>query len=138
MMRMLAAAIAGTATLSLAAPALAGASHATPTTVTFTTVSHLQRKLSTTTESFVGTDTTSTGKLRGLFEIHQTQAKRTIVNAAFSFSGGMLFANAVSTSSGTDKGKVTGGTGSFAGATGTIQLVPGTGPGNFTVTLVYS
>jgi len=43
------------------------------------------------------------------------------VNAAFDLKGGLLYATAATTNGGkTFKGKVTGGTGAFKGATGTI------------------
>jgi hypothetical protein len=60
------------------------------------------------------------------------------VNAAFDLKGGLLYATAATTNGGkTFTGKVTGGTGAFKGATGTIAAKTISGK-KTAITIIYS
>jgi hypothetical protein len=69
------------------------------------------------------TDVNSAGEVIGFDVVYAkiTGKNSATVNAAFDLKGGLLYATVTTTNGGkTFKGKVTGGTGAFKGATGTI------------------
>jgi ABC-type amino acid transport substrate-binding protein len=106
---------------AVAAPALASA-HSASHTLKFTTemtgaVGFTQR-----TGASRGTDLNSKGKTIGFDVAYVTlRGMSATLNLAFDISGGLLYATATTTNGGkTFTGPVTGGTGAFKGATGTI------------------
>ena len=68
------------------------------------------------------TDVNSAGKAIGFDIVYEKVTGKTsaTLDAAFLLKGGLLYATAATTNGTTFKGKVTGGTGAFKGATGTI------------------
>ena len=131
-------------------PALAGAAtfQDTATAKTTTHVKHLvlneTGSHNLTKTQFVGTDrarSTATGKVVGFdsFTGHvDPKANKLFVQAAFAFKGGLLLARAHTVlGEGRFKGQVTGGTGSFRGAEGTLSART-LKNGNMVVTLTYT
>jgi hypothetical protein len=108
---------------ALALPTLASA-HDSSCTLTFTVVT---LKTVTFTRSTFGSqekDVNSAGKTIGFDDGYVTFAgtNTVTINAAFDFKGGFLYGELASANGGlTFSGKVTGGTGAFQGATGTIR-----------------
>jgi hypothetical protein len=133
-----AAAILGT-TGALALPAVASA-HDASHTLTFTTVR--DKRVSFTSETFgdQGTMVSSAGKTIG-FDVAYgaiTGKDKGTLNLAFDISGGLLYGTVTTTNAGkTLAGKVTGGTGAFKGATGTITA-KATSSTKVAVTIIYS
>jgi hypothetical protein len=106
---------------ALAAPALASTqcpSH----TLQFTVVNTASMSPTESTRAGQGTDVNSEGKTIGFDVIYETLKARVFTaNAAFSTTGGLLYVTISSSDGGqTYSGKVTGGTGVFGGATGTV------------------
>ncbi len=116
-----AAAVLGT-TGALALPAVASANSATHT-LKFISV---QKKSVQFTKTAIGqqdTDVNAAGKTVGfdMLYIRFTSATSATVNITGDLSGGFLYGTGRESSSGFSNGKVTGGTGAFKGATGTIK-----------------
>ena len=129
--------LSGTGALVL--PAVASA-HSAATTLKFTAVT--AKSISFTKTSFGNqeTDVSSVGKTIGFDVVYINAASRTsaTANATFALKGGLLYATAITTNGGkTFKGKVTGGTGAFKGATGTLtgKSISNT---KTAITIVYS
>ena len=102
--------------------ALASAHSRSATTIKFVATQTAQHRSSKTTFEQVGTETKS-GKLIGYYTLscRLTSATSGKCGGAGSLSRGMIyFRFPLSTTSKTFVGKVTGGTGAFSGATGTI------------------
>jgi hypothetical protein len=116
-----AAAVLGT-TGALALPAVASA-HNASTTLKFTAVAVNSKNFTSATLGRQETDVSSAGKTIG-FDVAYgafTGPKTGTVNAAFDIKGGLLYATVTTTNSGnTFSGTVTGGTGAFTKATGTV------------------
>lgn len=116
-----AAAVVGTGTLLL--PAAASATSAT-TTLTFTSVMQKSIGFGKTAGGQSDNDVSSTGKLIGFDVLYFSASSATSVtiNVTLDIKGGFLYAVLTGSPTGTSyKGKVTGGTGAFKGATGTIN-----------------
>ena len=127
---------------ALVIPAAASA-HSATHTLKFISVTVKQIKFGTTAGASQDTDVTATGTTIGFDMIHYTAVSATTanVNIAGDFSGGILYGTGtINLKTGAfSNGKVTGGTGSFAGATGTITAKPLNKAGTRTaVTIVYS
>jgi hypothetical protein len=109
---------------ALVLPAIASA-NSTTHTLKFTGVQKATVSFTKTTGANQETDVNAAGKTVGFDMIYfaATSATSAAVNATFDTSGGFLYGTAtVSMKTGAiTNGKVTGGTGSFAGATGTIK-----------------
>jgi hypothetical protein len=124
---------------ALALPALAGA-HVASTTLKFTAVSKAMVTFTKTNFGGQETDVNSTGKTIGFDDVNITftgtnTAKGTV---ALDIKGGFLYGTIATTNGGkTFTGKVTGGTGPYKGATGTIaaKSISST---KTAVTVVYS
>jgi hypothetical protein len=137
-MAVAAAAVLGT-TGGLALPALAS-THDTSHTLTFTSETVKSVGFTKTTDGSQDTDVNSTGKTIGFDVVYGAATGRTsyTVNATVTTTGGLIYGTLTSTNSGkTFSGKVTGGTGAFTGATGTIttKAISST---KTAVTIVYS
>jgi hypothetical protein len=107
---------------ALAFPAMASA-HSTTHTVKFTSVEVQSLPFTQTAVGFQGTDVNSAGKTIGLDELYATMTGKNTVagHVAVDIKGGLLYGTIATTNAGqTFSGKVTGGTGAFTGATGTI------------------
>jgi len=107
---------------TLAVPAVAS-THAATHTLTFTARTLGQLSFGQTSADLQETDVNSAGKTIGFDEIYLsfTSMKTGRGNAAFAFHGGLLYVTVATTNSGsTYTGNVTGGTGAFAGATGSV------------------
>jgi hypothetical protein len=123
---------------ALALPALASA-HNASTTLKFTAVTNNAVAFTTSTGGSQETDVNSTGKTIGFDVVYFTvRGNSATVNAAFDIKGGLLYGRVTTTNGGkTFTGKVTGGTGTFKGATGTITAK--TLPRHKTaITIIYS
>lgn len=123
---------------ALALPALASAHHAS-TTLKFTAVTNDAVGFTRSTGGSQETDVNSTGKTIGFDVVYfKIRGSSATVHAAFDIKGGLLYSTLTTTNAGkTFTGKVTGGTGAFKGATGTITGK--TLPGHKTaITIVYS
>ena len=112
------------ATLGLVPAGLALASAHSPsaTTIKFVATQTGQHRTSKTTFVATGKDTRG-GKLIGYYTLSCKRTSATVAKCggAGSFSRGMIyFKFPLSTKTGTFSGKVTGGTGAYSGATGTI------------------
>ena len=132
------AAIVLSTTGALALPALASV-HNASTTLKFTAVTNNAVAFISSTGSSQETDINSTGKTIGFDVVYFTvKGNSATVNAAFDIKGGLLYGTVTTTNGGkTFTGKVTGGTGTFKGATGTITAK--TLPRHKTaITIVYS
>jgi hypothetical protein len=107
---------------ALALPAVASA-HDAAHTLKFTAVTVKTVMLSKTTLGVQQTDVNSAGKAIGFDVVYYkaTGQATATENAALDTTGGLLYATFTTTNSGTtSSGKVTGGTGAFKDATGTI------------------
>jgi hypothetical protein len=123
---------------ALALPALASA-HNASTTLKFTAVTNNAVLFFSSTGGSQETDVNSTGKTIGFDVVYFTvTGNSALVNVAFDIKGGLLYGTLTTTNGGkTFSGKVTGGTRTFKGATGTITAK--TLPGHKTaITIVYS
>jgi len=110
---------------ALLAPAAASAHNATQT-LTFTSVAKNFVSYSTTTLAEQDTDLSTAGKIIGFDEVTITLGTTTnTADIVFALDGGLLDGTlTINRSAGTATGPVTGGTGSFAGAIGTITGTP--------------
>jgi hypothetical protein len=129
------------ATGALVLPAAASA-HATTHTLTFVSVLKKLVVYTKTTVAEQDTDVTSAGKTIGFDELYATQTGKTTgkANVAYAENGGLLYGALILTHNGADAhGTVTGGTGTFAGATGTITAKPANQSGTHSaVTITYT
>jgi hypothetical protein len=119
-----AAAVAFGTTGGLAAPALAASGHCTQHTLKFTSVTTGETRFSKTIATLQATVVNSAGKDIGFDLIYETLMpnKTATLTAAIGINGGLLYATAKTTNGGvTFSGRVTGGTGVFRGAFGTIS-----------------
>jgi hypothetical protein len=132
-----AAVIVGT-TGALVLPAVASA-HNASTTLKFTAVTKAMVTFTKTSFGLQETDVNSKGKTIGFDDLYITGTSPTsaTVNVAFDTKGGFLYGVLTTTNGKTFSGKVTGGTGAFKGATGTITAKSGTG-NKTAVTIIYS
>jgi hypothetical protein len=124
---------------ALALPAVASA-HSGSHTLTFTAVDVKSAVFTKTTAGVQQTDVNSKGKTIGFDVAYETFSGKTTatVNAALDTTGGLLYATLTTTNAGkTFKGKVTGGTGAFKGATGTATAKAVTSK-KTAVTITYS
>jgi hypothetical protein len=133
-----AAVILGT-TGAMVLPAVASAHNASHT-LKFTAVTKKSVTFTKTTSGLQETDVSSTGKIIGFDDVYIkfTGANSATANVALDTKGGFLYGVVTTTDGGkTFKGKVTGGTGAFKGATGTIigKAISST---KTAVTIVYS
>lgn len=134
-----AAVLAGTAALLI--PAAASAHDATHT-LTFIAKAVNSVAFTTTTEGVQDTDFNSTGTTIGFDNLYLTFTSTTSAsgNATLDIKGGFLYAKIATTNGGqTFRGKVTGGTGAFTGATGKVaaKAINPTGS-EAAVTITYS
>ncbi len=107
----------------LVLPAMASTDSAATHTLKFTSVTVKSVFFTKTTGGSQDTDVNSAGKTIGFDVVYFTVTGKTTatVNAALDTKGGLLYATFTTTNSfRTFKGRVTGGTGAFKGATGTI------------------
>jgi hypothetical protein len=106
---------------ALALPAVASA-HSASTTLTFIAVNKARVSFTKTQFGSQDTDTNTAGKIIGFDELYIT-APSGAANVTLDTSGGMLYGTGtINLKNGAfSNGKVTGGTGKFAGATGTIK-----------------
>lgn len=123
-------------------PAVASASSATHT-LKFISVTKKSIMFTKTTGAQQDTDVNATGKTIGfdMLNFTATSATSARVNVTGDFSGGFLYGTGtINFKTGAfSNGKVTGGTGSFKGATGTIKAKPLNAAGTRTaVTITYS
>ena len=117
-----AAALLGAGALML--PAAASATSATHT-LKFISVHNATVSFTKASAGNQGTDVNTAGKTVGFDMLYLafTSANTAAVNLTFDTKGGFLYGTATVTSSGkVTNGKVTGGTGAFTGATGTITV----------------
>jgi hypothetical protein len=109
---------------ALVLPAVASA-HSASTTLKLTAVKKATAIYGKTSEGSQETDVNAAGKTIGfdMTYITVTSATAATVNLTFDLTGGFLYgtANANLSTGVISNGKVTGGTGAFAGATGTIK-----------------
>jgi hypothetical protein len=121
------------------APAMASA-HSTTHTLKFTAETNKQVTFTSSTFGTQLTDVTSTGKIIGFADGYATITGpgSATGNVVFDIKGGLLYVTMTTTNMGkTFSGKVTGGTGAFNGATGTITVKAITST-KAAVTIVYS
>jgi hypothetical protein len=107
---------------ALVLPAVAGA-HVASTTLKFTAVTNKHVSFTSSTFGNQETDVNSTGTTIGFDDVYVkiTGANTATANVALDIKGGFLYGVVTTTDGGkTFSGKVTGGTGAFKGATGTI------------------
>ena len=124
---------------ALALPAMASANSATHT-LKLTAVTKNSVGFTSTTNGLQETDVSSTGKTIGFDDVYVTFTgnNSATANVAFDIKGGFLYGTVITTNGGkTFSGKVTGGTGAFKGAAGTITAKAITGM-KTAVTIVYS
>ena len=124
---------------ALVLPAVASA-HSASTTLKFTAVTKARVTFTSTTFGGQETDVNSTGKTIGFDDVYLTVTGKSslMLNVALDTKGGFLYGVATSTNGGkTFSGTVTGGTGAFKGATGTITATAISGT-KTAVTIVYS
>ena len=124
---------------ALVLPAVAGA-HVASTTLKFTAVTKASTKFTSSTNGLQETDVNSTGKTIGFDNVYIkiTGPSSATANVALDIKGGFLYGVVTTTDMGkTFHGKVTGGTGAFKGATGTItgKAISST---KTAITIVYS
>jgi hypothetical protein len=108
---------------ALALPAMASA-HGSAHTLKFTSVTVKSVGFTKSSGGSQDTDLNSKGKTIGFDVVYYTATSKTkaTVNAAVDVKGGLLYATLTTSNGGKAfKGKVTGGTGAFKGATGTIS-----------------
>jgi hypothetical protein len=125
---------------ALVLPAVASASSATHT-LKFTAVTNKQIMLTKTTGASQETDVNAAGKIVGFDVLYFAAVSPTTgnINVTFDTTGGLLYGTAT-VSLKTNKvtnGKVTGGTGAFAGATGTITA-KSAGKNREAISITYS
>jgi hypothetical protein len=112
---------------ALVLPAIASA-NSTTHTLKFISVSKASVSFTKTQFGGQDTDTNTAGKIIGFDDtyIAATSATSGALNATVDTSGGMLYGTGTINlkTGGLSNGKVTGGTGAFAGATGTIKAKP--------------
>jgi hypothetical protein len=123
---------------ALAGPALASP-HCASHTLKFTTVT-ASVTLTKISGAIEGTDVNSKGKTIGYNVGYEVITGRTsaTLSAATAVTGGLLYVTAATTDLGkTYNGRVTGGTGAFKGATGTVSAKRITGQ-KLAVTIIYS
>lgn len=134
------AAVAIGTTGALVLPAVASA-HSASTTLKFIAVQKASVTFTKTTFGQQETDVNATGKTIGFDEVYfaATSASTAAANVTGDFSGGLLYGTfTVNLKTGAvTNGKVTGGTGKFKGATGTITAKPISST-KTAVTIVYS
>jgi hypothetical protein len=137
------AAVALGTTGALVLPAVASA-HSATTTLKFTSVQEATVVFTKTTQGQQDTDVNTAGKTVGFNELYVAGDPATgtgAVNATVDTTGGLLYSTFTvnfKTGAVTD-GKVTGGTGAFAGATGTFKAKPLNKAGSkYAVTITYS
>lgn len=107
---------------ALVLPAVAGA-HVASTTLKFVAVQKAHVNFTRSTFGTQETDVNSTGKTIGFDDVYikVTGPNTAVANVALDINGGFLYGVVTTTDGGkTFSGKVTGGTGAFKGATGTI------------------
>jgi hypothetical protein len=134
-----AAAVALSGTGALVLPAVASA-HSASTTLKLTAVTVKSHPFTKTTNGLQETDLNSAGKTIGFDEVFITftGGNSALANVAFDIKGGLLYGAVTTANAGkTFKGKVTGGTGTFKGATGTITAKAITN-NKTAVTIIYS
>ena len=123
---------------ALVLPAVATAHNASHT-LKFTAVTKARVTFTSSTFGMQETDLNSTGKTIGFDDVYITITGSTATaNVAVDVTGGFLYGVVTSTNGGkTFAGKVTGGTGAFKGATGTIagKAISST---KTAVTIIYS
>jgi hypothetical protein len=133
-----AAAVVLSGTGALVLPAVASA-HSASHTLKFTAVTKSRVTFTSSTFGMQETDVSSTGKTIGFDDVYITVTGSTATaNVAVDVKGGFLYGVVTSTDGGkTFTGKVTGGTGAFKGATGTIagKAISNT---KTAVTIIYS
>jgi hypothetical protein len=124
---------------ALVLPAVASA-HSASTTLKFTAVTNKSVSFTSTTNGNQETDVNSTGKTIGFDDVYVmiTGPNSATVNVALDIKGGLLYGMVTTTDMGkTFSGKVTGGTGAFKGATGTITAKTITST-KTAITIIYS
>jgi hypothetical protein len=124
---------------ALVLPAVASA-HNASTTLKLTAVKVNSHPFTKTTSARQETDVNSAGKTIGFDDTYFTSTGKNsgTVNVAFDIKGGFLYGTVTTTNGGkTFSGKVTGGTGAFAGATGTITAKPISST-KTPITIIYS
>jgi hypothetical protein len=122
---------------ALVLPAMASA-HSASTTLKFTAENVGKVPFTKTTGGSAGKDVNSKGKTIGFNIVYAAFGKTpATVNLAVTTTGGLLYGTVTSTNGKTYSGKVTGGTGSFTGATGTITAKQ-IKAGQTAVTITYS
>jgi len=124
---------------ALALPAVASA-HDAAHTLKLTAVSKDSVAFTSKAGGSQETDVNSAGKTIGFDVVYFTITGKNsaTVNAAFDIKGGLLYGTLTTTNMGkTFKGKVTGGTGTFKGATGTITARTLRGH-KTAITIIYS
>jgi hypothetical protein len=135
-----AAAVALGTTGALALPAVASA-HTATHTLKFVSVLKKLVIYTKTTVAEQDTDVTCAGKIIGFDELYATQTGTTgTATVAYAESGGLLHGALTLTHNGARAhGTVTGGTGKFTGATGTITVRPANSSGTHSaVTITYT
>ena len=123
---------------ALVLPAVASA-HSTTHTLKFISVQKAMVAFGKTAEGIQDTDVNAANKTVGFDELYLafTSSNAAAVNVTVDTTGGMLYGTGKESSSGFSSGKVTGGTGAFAGATGTIK-VKNISSTKHAVTITYS
>jgi hypothetical protein len=124
---------------ALVLPAVASA-HSASTTLKFTAVTNKSVSFTSTTNGSQETDVNSTGKTIGFDDVYVmiTGPNSATANVALDIKGGLLYGMVTTTDMGkTFSGKVTGGTGAFKGATGTITAKTITST-KTAITIIYS
>ena len=125
---------------ALALPAVASASSATHT-LKFTAVTNKQIMFNQTSGGSQETDVNAAGKTIGFDVLYFAAVSPTTgnINVTFDTTGGLLYgtANVSIKTNKVTNGKVTGGTGAFAGATGTITA-KSAGKNREAITITYS
>jgi hypothetical protein len=131
--------IAALGATALVLPAAASASSATHT-LKFTAETNKSVMFTKASGGSQETDVNAAGKIIGFDVLYFAATSPTAgnINVTFDTTGGMLYGTANVTKSGTvTNGKVTGGTGAFAGATGTIKA-KSAGKNREAITITYS
>ncbi len=125
---------------ALVLPAVASA-HSGTTTLKFTAVQKATIMFSKTTEAIQDTDVNAVGKTVGfdMLYVAATSPSSGAANVTVDTSGGFLYGtfNINFSTGAVTNGKVTGGTGAFTGATGTIKVKTVSGT-KHAVTITYS
>ena len=110
---------------TLALPAVAASAHSSTHTLTFISLTRKSATLTKTSGAQQDTDVNAAGKTVGfdLLYFRATSAGAGVVNIAVDTTGGFLYGTLTLNlkTSALTNGEVTGGTGTFAGATGTIK-----------------